>query len=298
MSRVVRAALTETSNAFAGMPERVEDLGSLAGRLDEVRAANVEHHVDLIRRAADAGAQVIGLGELFTGPYFALHEDELWFGLAEDALDGPTVTTLRGVARARGIVIVAPLYELDPESGRRFNTAVVIDEHGEPLGRFRKIHIPAGSNERAAFCETFYYGPGDLGFPVFDTSLGKLGVSICYDRHFPGSVASLAAAGAELVFSPAVTFGEQSRRLWELEFQVDAARHRLFIGGSNRRGAEPPWNVDYFGASHFAGPGGVAPPLDAPAGLVLADLDLGSLSGADASGWDLCRDARPDAYGA
>ena len=298
MSRVVRVALTETRNVFGDMPARVEDLGALAGRLDDVRCANVAHHIALIERAADLGARAVGLGELFTGPYFALSEDEVWFELAEDALAGPTVSELREVSRARGLLLVAPIYELDPTSGKRFNTAVVIDA-GQVLGRHRKVHLPSGSNELASFRETFYYepSPGPVHFPVLRTSVGRVGVSICYDRHFPGSCASLAAAGAELVFSPAVTFGAKSRRLWDLEFQVDAARQGLFIAGSNRAGSEPPWNVEFFGASHFAGPEGVAPPVAAPEGLVIADLDLGALAGPDPSGWDLGRDARPEAYG-
>ena len=297
MTRVVRVALTETANAFADMPAGLEQLGSLAGRLGELRRANVDHNVALIRKAAEAGAQAVGLGELFTGPYFALSEHELWFGLAEDAESGSTVSELRAVTRELGVLVVAPIYELEPATGRRFNTAVLIDT-GEVLGRQRKVHIPAGSNERASFRETFYYEPADASpyFPVFPTSIGRVGVSICYDRHFPGSAASLAAAGAELVFSPAVTFGSKSRRLWELEFQVDAARHGLFIAGSNRAGAEAPWNVEFFGASHFTGPSGVLPTVASPSGLTIADLDLDELTAPDPSGWDLRRDARPGAY--
>ncbi|MDP6539991.1 MAG: nitrilase-related carbon-nitrogen hydrolase [Planctomycetota bacterium] len=314
MSEPLRAALTETRNAFEGMPAAVEGLGALAGRLEQVRAANVAHHQVLARRAARAGARLVCFGELFTGPYFALGADELWFGLAEDAREGPTVAALRETAAHLGLVVVAPLYERAGD-GRRFNTAVVIDADGSWLGRYRKVHIPAGRNERAAFCETFYYEGSDGAldntaadvssnpfFPVFETAVGRVGVAICYDRHFEGVVRSLARAGAEVVLSPAVTFGAHSRRLWDLEFAVDAARHGVFLGGSNRRGAEPPWGVEYFGASGFWGPDGRVEPLgpsaapDAGDELVLADLDLSSLFGAGGSGWDLERDARPEAY--
>ena len=134
-------------------------------------------------------------------------------------------------------------------------------------------------------------------FPVFKTSVGKVGVAICYDRHFEGVVGALARAGAEVVFSPAVTFGAKSRRLWELEFLTDACRHRVFIGGSNRLGSEKPWGQRYFGASYFAGPDGAKlPDLSRRPDLVIADLDLGSLSRPDPSGWDLSRDARPRIY--
>ena len=309
MTRTIRVALTETRNAYQDMPATVAELPGLADRLDDVRAANVAHHVALIRAAAGLGAQLVGLGELFTGPYFALGRDPMWRALAEDAATGPTVSTLRQVARDTGQILVAPIYEVDARTGRRFNTAVVIDERGELLGKYRKTHIPVGSNEQASFCETFYYdaSDGELGpwpanrsrnrfFPVFETRLVRLGVYICYDRHFEGVMAALADNGAELVLSPAVTFGAKSRRMWELEFAVDAARHNLYIGGSNRRGVEPPWTQPYFGASHLVGPSGVVPTVPSPPELIVADLDLALLAGPDPSGWDLARDRRPAIY--
>ena len=309
MTRTVRVAMTETCNAYRGMPPTIEALGQLANHLDAVRAANVDHHVALIRAAAGLGAQVVGLGELFTAPYFALGTDPMWRGLAEDAIGGPTVTTLRQVAREVGAVIVAPIYEHDPRSGRRFNTAVVIGDDGAVLGRYRKTHIPVGANEQAAFTETFYYeaSDGDLGdwpanrstnpyFPVFETRFARIGVAICYDRHFEGVIAALATNGAEVVLSPAVTFGAKSRRMWDLEFPVDAARHRVYIAGSNRKGVELPWTQPYFGASYVAGPAGVVPTVPAPPELVIADLDLAALTGPDPSGWDLARDRRPSIY--
>jgi N-carbamoylputrescine amidase len=138
----------------------------------------------------------------------------------------------------------------------------------------------------------------DPFFPVFDTSVGRVGVLICYDRHFEGVVRALAAGGAELVLAPAITFGATSRRMWPLEAEVDAMRHRLFIGSSNRVGAEPPWNQEFFGESFFVGPEGpVSPLLPAPEGLVVADLNLGLLADADGSGWNLARDRRPAIYG-
>jgi N-carbamoylputrescine amidase len=308
---VLRAALTQTANAYAPMPRRVADLGRLKGRLDAVRAANVAHHVGLIERARARGARVVCLGELFTAPYFALGKEPLWLGLAEDASAGPTVTELRTTAARLGVVLVAPLYERDARTGKRFNTAVVIEADGRVLGKYRKTHIPQGANEQGEFHETFYYGPSDGRqnarsphvqgnnpfFPVFKTSVGNIGVAICYDRHFEGVVGALARAGAEVVFSPAVTFGAKSRRLWELEFLTDACRHRVFIGGSNRRGAEKPWGQRYFGASCFAGPDGAKlPNLSRRPELVIADLDLGALRRPDPSGWNLARDARPDIY--
>lgn len=311
MARFVRAALTQTRNVYEPMPANIKELGLLADRLEDVRTANVEHHLELIAAAAQAGARVIGLGELFPAPYFALDRDEMWLDLAEDAREGPTVRALREAAQRHDMVIVAPIYEL-ASGGKRFNTAVVIDAGGEALGSYRKTHIPEGTNERASFSETFYYEKSDGGmsngranistnrfFPVFETAAGKVGVATCYDRHFEGVVCALKQGGAQMIFSPAVTFGAQSRRMWKLEFLVDAARHCVFIGGSNRLGAEAPWNVEYFGASYFAGPTGRQKELPAPRPeLVLADLDLEQLESSDGSGWDLERDRRPEIYGA
>jgi len=186
---------------------------------------------------------------------------------------------------------------------------VVIDEQGEVLGTYRKTHIPHGKNEQGSFLEGFYYdrsdgknalGPRNVSknphFPVFETSVGRLGVAICYDRHFEGVLWSLAHEGAQLVFCPAVTFGEKSQRMWHLEFQVDAARHNVFIGGSNRKGVEPPWNQPYFGESHFTGPNGKLANLSRHPELIVSDVALGELSAPDPSGWNLKRDLRHDIY--
>ena len=218
--------MTQTANAYEQMPERTDELPLLRDKLDEIRAANVTHNVALIAQAAQSGAKIIGLGELCTAPYFALYTDPMWLAFAEDAQTGPSVTAFCAAARQYGIIIVAPIFERDSQTGKRFNTAVIIDEQGSVLGKYRKTHIPCGQNDRGSFHETFYYGPsdGNLGpfaaniarnpyFPVFRTSVGNIGVAICYDRHFADSVASLAAAGAQIILCPAVTFGEKSHRI-------------------------------------------------------------------------------------
>jgi beta-ureidopropionase len=304
--RTVRAAMTQTVNAYAGMPATVNDLGSLAVNLDAVRDANLHHHAELIGHAAGEGAQIIGLGELFTGPYFALEQREFWRGMAESATSGPTVCFLQELAERHHVVIVAPIYER-ADSGL-FNTAVFIDADGTVLGHYRKTHIPQGGNEQGAFDERFYYqaslGATQAGslaknpyFPVFQTSVARVGAAICFDRHFEGVMSSLANGGAELVFSPAVTFGSKSQMLWTKEFQVDAARHQLFVGGSNRKGIEPPWDVSYFGESHFVGPNGPCANVSKHPNLVVADLCLSELTGEDPAGWGLQRNRREDCYG-
>ncbi|ACY15915.1 nitrilase-related carbon-nitrogen hydrolase [Haliangium ochraceum] len=304
----LRCALTETRNVFP-MPASLGDLAALDGRMDEIRTANVTHHLELCAIAASRGVQVLGMGELFPAPYFALHCDPRWRELAEDARTGPTVTALRVAARTHKMVLVAPIYERCADSGKCFNTAVVIDQDGEILGSYKKTHIPQGTNEQASFEETYYYersdgrllsSPANVSdnafFPVFQTALGRIAVAICYDRHFEGVMRTLAEQGAELVLSPAVTFGAKSERMWPLEFAVDAARHGLFIGGSNRRGSEPPWNQPYFGGSHFVGPGGACENLSDHDELIIADLDMDELRRPDPSGWNLPRDRRPDIY--
>jgi N-carbamoylputrescine amidase len=299
--------MTQTCNAYGPMPARVEDLPSLAPRLDAIRQANLDHHVALIEAAAQRGARVVGLGELFPSPYFALRRDAFWRAMAEDAVCGPTVFTMMDAARRLGVVIVAPVYERADDG--LFNAAVVIDADGTNLGRQRKVHIPQGTNELGSFDEPFYYGrsngaapPGTRSisanpfFPVFETAAGRIGVAICYDRHFEGVMSALARGGAQVVFSPAVTFGAKSRRMWDMEFAVDAARHNLFIGGSNRFSAEAPWNQEYFGASHFVGPNGRLADISDDERLVISNLDLGELERPDPAGWNLRRDVRPEAY--
>jgi N-carbamoylputrescine amidase len=214
----VRAALTQTANYFQDMPTSEEELDELSESLDAIREANVTHHLDLLAQAASMQVQAICLGELFCAPYFALGCDPMWFELAEDALQGPTISRMRNAAKEHNMLVVAPIYELDGQSNRRFNTAVVIENTGEVLGKYRKCHIPEGTNDQGTFYETFYYeksdgqlnnGPANCSknpfFPVFRTSVGKVGIAICYDRHFPGVMKTLAHQGAQLVFSPAVT---------------------------------------------------------------------------------------------
>lgn len=305
--RRVRAALTQTINAYPDMPERVEQLPTLRGRLDDIRNANVAHHIGLMEEAARQGARIICFGELFTGPYFALTHDPMWLDLAESAADGATVRALGEAARRLAMIVVAPIYEHDAATGKRFNTAVLIDENGSVIGKFRKSHIPHGANEKGSFLEGFYYDrsdgangawpadvSGDPFFPVFKTSVGNVGVAICYDRHFAGVMWSLARGGAELVFSPAVTFGEKSERMWQMEFDVDAARHNIFIGGSNRCGSETPWNQPFFGQSLFVGPNGRLGNVSSHPELIIADIDLATLARPDPSGWNLQRDCRHD----
>jgi beta-ureidopropionase len=303
-----KVAVTETRNAYVSMPDGLSDLPRLASELEAIRKANVDHHRELIAAAAGAGVALIGLGELFTGPYFALENRPMWRGLAESAIDGPTITTMCELARQHGLGIVAPIYEHDQQTDRYFNTAVVIDPDGNTVGTYRKNHIPAGRNAMGEFFETAYYQASDGGsahatgprvsgtghYPVFDMGCCKLGVAICYDRHFSGTMRELARGGAELVLCPSVTFGLKSREAWDAEFVCDSIRHNLFIGGSNRRGSEKPWDVSFFGEGYFSGPNGRLPNLSEDDRLIIAEIDPQLRNDDDPSGWNFARDRRPE----
>ncbi|OGQ90066.1 MAG: hypothetical protein A2289_13525 [Deltaproteobacteria bacterium RIFOXYA12_FULL_58_15] len=307
----VRVALTQTVNAYPHMPSKKSELHQLMGKMHEIRQANVTHNIGLITEAKSAGADVVCLGEVFTGPYFGMTKDAMWFDMAEDAQSGPTVLAIKETSAKHGMVIIAPIYEYDAEQDQRFNTAVVFD-NGKILGKFRKMHIPIGSNEQGEFVEPFYYDRGDGNqnqnnphvvstnpyFPVFKTSAGKIGIGICYDRHFEGVAREFSEGGAEMVFCPSITFGKKSNKAWHTEFLVDAARHNLYIAGSNRKGHEAPWNQPFFGESYVTGPDyNVLDNLSTNPELVIADLDLERVrSGMDPSGWKLQAHARDDVF--
>ncbi len=247
---------------------------------EAIREANLAHHARLMRSVR---ADVYGLGELFAAPYFALEEDERWKALAEP-LDGPTVQWMQAMSVELAAVVFGTVY-IAPRS----NVGVFVD-HGQVLGTYAKSHIPQGTNDQGRFLERFYFDPAPEFVPtVVESSAGRLGASICYDRHFEGVHRQLARAGAQLILSPAVTFGRQSERMWELEFQVDACRNRVFIAGSNRQGREAPWKQPYFGKSLVAGASGLIAADRSVPGMAQFQIDLSELD--DGSGWRLVEDA-------
>ena len=181
MTRITRAALIQASNDTPG-----------EASIDEIKSAMIDKHVALIEQAAEQGAQVTCLQEIFYGPYFCAEQDTRWYESAEPIPDGPTVQLMQTLAKKHKMILVVPIYELDM-TGVYYNTAAVIDEHGEYLGKYRKHHIP---HCNPGFWEKFYFKPGNLGYPVFETSAGKIGVYICYDRHFPEGARELGLNGA------------------------------------------------------------------------------------------------------
>ncbi len=283
MARITRAALIQASNPLSD----TSDLGA-------IKAAMIEKHIPLIQKAADKGANVCCLQEIFYGPYFCAEQDSKWYGTAERIPDGPTIKLMQELAKKHSMVMVVPIYE-EAMTGVYYNTAAVIDERGEYLGKYRKHHIP---HCQPGFWEKFYFKPGDMGFPVFDTTFGKIGVYICYDRHFPEGARELGLNGAEIVFNPSATVAGLSEYLWKLEQPAHAVANQYYVGAINRVGTEAPWNIgEFYGQSYFCDPRGqiiVEASRDQDE-VVIADLDLDLIQEVRNT-WQFFRDRRPEAY--
>ncbi|MQY31407.1 nitrilase-related carbon-nitrogen hydrolase [Nocardia aurantia] len=254
----------------------------------------IKAHEDYARQAAAQGAKVICFQELFYGPYFCQLQDAKYYDYAE-SVPGPTVDRMAALAAELGLVMIVPVYEQE-QPGLLYNTAAVIDADGRYLGKYRKHHIP----HVQGFWEKFYFRPGNLGWPVFDTAVGRVGVYICYDRHFPEGWRALGLAGAEIVFNPSATSRGLSSYLWKLEQPAAAVANEYYIGAINRVGVEGDYgDDDFYGTSYFVDPegkfvGDVASGTDPE--LVIRDLDL-DLIKVVRDRWAFYRDRRPDAYG-
>ncbi len=262
--------------------------------IEKIKAAMIDKHVALLAQAADKGAQVVCMQELFYGPYFCAEQDAKWYALTERIPDGPTTILMREQARKHKMVLVVPIYEEDLE-GVYYNTAAVIDADGTYLGKFRKIHIPHCA---PGFWEKFYFKPGNLGYPVFQTKYGRVAVYICYDRHFPDGARCLGLNGAEIVFNPSATVAGLSEYLWKLEQPAHAVANQYFIGAINRPGWEEPWRIgEFYGSSYFADPRGQIMAEGCRDGddIVVADLDLDMIREVRNT-WQFFRDRRPETY--
>jgi beta-ureidopropionase len=264
--------------------------------LADIKRTMIARHVGLVAEAARQRAQAVCLQELFYGPYFCAEQETRWYQLTERVPEGATTGLMQELARTHGIVLVVPVYE-EEQPGVYYNTAAVIDADGRFLGKYRKTHIP---HCKPGFWEKFYFRPGNLGYPVFDTAVGKIGVYICYDRHFPEGARALGLNGAEIVLNPSATVAGLSEYLWKLEQPAHAVANGYFVGAINRVGVETPWNIgEFYGTSYFCDPRGriiAEAPRDQDHVLV-ADLDL-DLIAEVRSVWQFYRDRRPDAYGA
>lgn len=263
--------------------------------IEKIKRSMIDKHVALTAQAADKGVEVICFQELFYGPYFCAEQKAKWYEMVEKVPDGPTTKLFCDIARKHKMVIVLPVYE-EEMTGVYYNTAAVIDADGTYLGKFRKTHIP---HCEPGFWEKFYFRPGNLGYPVFETRVGKVGVYICYDRHFPEGWRALGLAGAEIVFNPSATVAGLSEYLWKLEQTAAAANNIYYVGAINRPGWEEPWRIgEFYGQSYFANPRGQ---ILQQAGrdrdeIVVADLDLDIIREVR-NVWQFYRDRRPEMYG-
>jgi len=251
-------------------------------------------HENYARQAAAQGAQIVCFQELFYGPYFCQVQDPKYYSYAE-SIPGPTTERFAALAAELGIVMVLPMYEED-QPGILYNTAAVVDADGTYLGKYRKTHIP----QVKGFYEKFYFRPGNLGYPVFQTAVGPIGVYICYDRHFPEGWRALGLNGAQIVFNPSATHRGLSSYLWKLEQPAAAVANEFYVGAINRVGVEAEYgDNDFYGTSYFVDPQGafVGEPADpfSPE-LLVRDLDLNLLAEVR-NRWAFYRDRRPDAYG-
>jgi beta-ureidopropionase len=264
--------------------------------LARIRQANLDKAVAWIEQAAQAGVRIACLQEIFTAPYFCAEQDPRWYDMVERIPDGPTVQLMQELAAKHSMVLVVPIYEEDGV-GIYYNTAAVIDADGRYLGKYRKHHIP---HCLPGFWEKFYFRPGNLGYPVFDTAYAKVGVYICYDRHFPEGARALGLNGAEIVFNPSATVAGLSEYLWKLEQPAHAVANGYFVGAINRVGTEAPWNIgEFYGQSYFCNPRGqiIAQGSRDQDELVVAELDLEQIAEVRRV-WQFYRDRRPDSYGA
>ncbi|MBB6173699.1 N-carbamoylputrescine amidase [Nocardiopsis mwathae] len=250
-------------------------------------------HEAYARAAADQGAEIIGFQEVFNAPYFCQVQDEEHYRWAEPVPDGPTITRFQALAKELGMVMVLPVFEVEGP-GFYYNTAAVVDADGGYLGKYRKHHIP----QVRGFWEKFYFRPGNLGWPVFDTAVGRVGVYICYDRHFPEGWRALGLAGAQLVYNPSATHRGLSAYLWKLEQPAAAVANEYFVAAINRVGVEEYGDNDFYGTSYFVDPRGRFvgdPASDTKAELLVRDLDFGLIDEVRHQ-WAFYRDRRPDAY--
>ena len=283
MPRVVRCGLIQASN--------VESAKSSIGT---IKQAMVDKHLEMIGDAARKGVQIICLQELFYGPYFPAEQDPHWYGLVERIPEGPTTRLMREIAKQHQMAMVVPIYE-EEMAGVYYNTAAVIDADGTYLGKYRKTHIP---HCLPGFWEKFYFTPGNSGFLTFETKYARIGVYICYDRHFPEGARALGLNGAEIVFIPSATTKGHADYLWELEQRAHAVANGYFVGTINRVGTEAPWNVgQFFGSSYFCNPDGriLVKGSEDKDELIVADLDLEEIREVRTH-WQFYRDRRPEMY--
>lgn len=288
MSDQVRVGLIQASNDVDGAEPVI---------LHKEKA--IEKHIRMIEEAAEKGVQIVCLQEIFYGPYFCSEQNSKWYEAAEQVPDGPTTKQFQELAKKHSMVIVLPIYEVEGIA-TYYNTAVVIDADGSYLGKYRKNHIPhvgVGDNGYG-FWEKFYFKPGNMGYPVFDTAYAKIGVYICYDRHFPEGARLLGLNGAEIVFNPSATVAGLSEYLWKLEQPAHAVANGYFLAAINRVGTEGPWNMgEFYGQSYIVDPRGQFTAMASrdEEEVLVGDVDRKMIREVRDT-WQFYRDRRPETY--
>ena len=262
------------------------------GSISEIMQAMEAKHIPFIEQAGEQGVQILCLQEIFNTPYFCTGQDAAWYASAE-TVPGPTTERMSVYANKYNMVMIVPVYEME-QTGVYYNTAAVIDADGTYLGKYRKTHIP----QTGGFWEKFFFKPGNLGYPVFETKYAKVGVYICYDRHFPEGARCLGLNGAEIVYNPSATTVGQSQYLWKIEQPAHAVANAYFMGCINRVGTEKPWNLGrFYGTSYFVNPLGeiTATASEDKDELLVSEFDLDLITQVRGK-WQFYRDRRPEMY--
>ena len=282
---------------------RTLTLAAIQASYGDDMAANIAKTEALIREAAALGAQVILPSELFQGPYFCVSQEERWFATAYPWREHPVVMALAPLAGELGVVLPISIFER--EGPHYFNSLVMADADGSPLGLYRKSHIPDGPG----YQEKYYFRPGDTGFRVWDTRFGRLGVGICWDQWFPEAARAMTLMGAEALLYPTAIGSEphdptlDTALPWRRAMQGHAVSNVIPVVGANRTGFEP-WDgysgggQRFYGSSFIADHRGdlVAELGRDDEGVTLATVDLDFLA-AHRAAWGFFRDRRPDLYG-
>ena len=261
--------------------------------------ANVERAERLVHQAADSGAQIILLQELFETPYFCIDTQSRHFDLAKTMDEQPTIRRMQAIAKDRGVVLPVSFFE---KSGlAHYNSIAIIDADGSLLGRYRKSHIP----DFPLYEEKFYFSPGDTGFRTFNTRFGCIGVAICWDQWFPEAARAMTLMGAEMLFYPTAIGGELnkpdlvSKDHWQMVMRGHAAANILPVIASNRIGEETSGdlNLTFYGSSFIANHvGEKVCEADRDSEAVLTHtLDLAEIADYRRE-WGVFRDRRPDLY--
>ena len=267
----------------------------------EDMAANIAKTVDLVKQAASKGAQVILPSELFQGPYFCVSQEEHWFGTAYAWREHPAVVAMAQVAKDLGVAIPVSIFER--EGPHYYNSIVMLDADGSPLGVYRKSHIPDGPG----YQEKYYFRPGDTGFKVWSTRFGKVGVGICWDQWFPEAARAMALMGADVLMYPTAIGSEphdadlQTAEPWRRAMQGHAVSNVIPVVAANRIGHEQvtPQGQDFYGHSFIADHRGeLVESFGAEEeGALVHSFDLDHVDRYRAA-WGFFRDRRTDLYGA